>query len=74
MSCIVLVLENPYWSRTEEGGRKAGHYEIKNVPAGTYQLKAWHERLPPSVQTVTVPETGQVAVDFTMGIKNLPTP
>jgi plastocyanin len=68
MNCIVLVLENPYFAATNEKGR----YSIRNVPAGTYKLKAWHERLPSQTQEITVPETGEVKIDFTLGIANLP--
>jgi plastocyanin len=70
MSCVVLVLQNPYFAVTSE----RGVYTIRDVPPGTYKVKAWHERLPCQVQEVVVPETGQVKADFTLGIKNLPTP
>lgn len=63
MSCIILVMENPYFSATD--GRN--HYLIRDVPAGTYKLKAWHERVPAQVKEITVPETGRVRVDFTLG-------
>src|SRR4051812_46088005 len=39
MNCIVLVVENPFFAATD----KKGKYQILNVPAGTYKLKAWHE-------------------------------
>ena len=68
MSCIVLVLENPFFAVSNA----RGEYAITNVPAGTYQLKAWHERLPAQVRTITVPETGAVKADFTLGITGLP--
>ena len=68
MHCIVLVLENPYFASADARGR----YVIQNVPAGTYQLKAWHERLPPQLKEITVPENGEVKVDFTLGMNNLP--
>jgi len=68
MHCVVLVLENPYYAATDDHG----HYLIPQVPAGTYRLKAWHERLPSQVQEITVPETGEVKTDFVLGIKNLP--
>jgi plastocyanin len=68
MHCIVLVLQNSYFAAADKNGR----YAITNVPPGTYKLKAWHERLPPLVKDVTVPENGEVKVDFTLGINNLP--
>jgi plastocyanin len=68
MSCVVLVLENPWFAAADQNGK----YKIENVPAGTYKLKAWHERVPASVQEVVVPAEGEVKVDFTLGIKGLP--
>lgn len=63
MNCVVLVLENPFFATTDEKGR----YSITGVPAGAYQLKAWHERLPCQRQSITVPEAGEARVDFTLG-------
>jgi plastocyanin len=68
MHCIVLVLDNPYFAVADAHG----HYAIRNVPPGTYRLKAWHERLPPQTREITVPETGEVKADFVLGITNLP--
>jgi hypothetical protein len=68
MNCIILVLENPYFAAADERGR----YTITGVPAGTYQLKAWHERLPSQSREIIVAETGDVRADFTLGIVNLP--
>ena len=70
MNCIVLVLENPYFASTDKKGR----FSIPNVPAGTYKLKAWHERLPSLAKEIIVPEKGEVKMDFTLGIINLPKP
>ena len=68
MSCVVLVMENPYFASTDTKGR----YKIPNVPAGTYRLKAWYERLPAEIKEITVPESGEVEMDFTLTVKNLP--
>jgi plastocyanin len=70
MSCVILVLENPFFASAD----KKGSYSITNVPPGTYKLKAWHERLPTQSKEVTVPQQGEVKVDFVMGIVNLPKP
>jgi plastocyanin len=68
MNCIVLVLENPFFAATD----KSGNFTITNVPAGTYPLKAWHERLPSQVKNVTVTDTGEVTVEFVLGVAGLP--
>jgi plastocyanin len=68
MHCVVLVLENPYFASTDENG----NYKISDVPPGTYKLKAWQERLPADEQEIVVPTNGEVRVDFTLTIKNLP--
>jgi plastocyanin len=68
MSCIVLVVQNPYFAVSDERGA----YTITNVPPGAYRLKAWHERLPSQVREITVPESGGVKADFTLGITGLP--
>ena len=68
MSCVVLVVPNRHFAITN--GK--GVYTIADVPAGTYILKAWHERMPPRSKQITVPATGELKVDFTLGITDLP--
>ncbi len=68
MNCIILVLENPFFAQTDSRGR----YTISDVPAGTYQLKVWHERMPPQTKEITVTESGTVTADMVMGITGLP--
>ena len=68
MNCIILVLPTSHFAAADEKGR----YTITNVPAGAYKLKAWHKRLPSQVKEVVVSEGGEVKIDFTLGITNLP--
>jgi plastocyanin len=68
MHCVILVLENPYFASTDNQGR----YKIVNVPAGTYKLRAWEERMPGQFKEITVPADGEAKVDFTLGITGLP--
>ena len=68
MSCVVLVLENPCFSLTDAGN----HYLISNIPPGTYQLTAWHERLPDKVIPITIKGDENIKLDIRMGIDNLP--
>ncbi len=50
MEGYVVTLETPYFAVTD----KAGDFKIENVPAGTYTLKVWHEKLKAGSQQVTV--------------------
>ena len=60
MEAYVLVLQNPYFAVSD----KNGSYVIKNVPAGKYTLKIWHEKLKGYNVAVTVPEKGELIQDF----------
>ena len=68
MHCIVLVLPSVYFASADAKGR----FVIKDVPAGTYKLRAWHERLPGQTKEVVVPADGEVRVDFALGLGELP--
>jgi outer membrane lipoprotein-sorting protein len=57
---FIIVLQNPYFDLTD----KSGNFEIKDVPAGTYKLMAWHEKLQPVSQQVTVEPGKTVTVEF----------
>ncbi len=39
MSAFIMVVDTPYFAKTNAKGQ----FEIKNVPAGTYDMEAWHE-------------------------------
>jgi plastocyanin len=68
MHGIILVLPSPYFAKVNARQR----YRIEAIPAGTYQLRGWHERLPHQDRTVTVPKSGEVRVDFDLGLADLP--
>lgn len=70
MSCIVLVVPSRFVARADERGRWA----IDGIPAGTYRLKAWHERIPARVIDITVPADGEAKADFVLGFGNPPKP
>ncbi len=63
MEAYVFVTQNPYYASTG----KEGLYEIKNVPAGKYNLIAWNEDYDIVEQEVVVPEEGTVKADFQFG-------
>ena len=57
MAGFVVLNKNPYFAVTKEDGT----FTIKDVPAGTYTIEAWHEKLGTKTQQVTVTE-GKPAV------------
>lgn len=68
MHCIILVVPNMFFAVVDEKGR----YSIQKVPAGTYKVKVWHERIPSQTKEVIVPESGEVKIDFAPGFGELP--
>ncbi len=62
MSAFILVLETPHFAITGEDGT----YRISGIPAGSYKVKTWHEKLKPAVNTVEIPETGDVTLDLSL--------
>lgn len=68
MSCIILVLDTPWFTLAGKNGR----YSLEDVPPGSYQLVAWHDRLPKHEEAITVPEGGDLKVNITMGMRSLP--
>ena len=60
MSAHIGVLSHPYYGVSGDEGT----FEIKDLPAGTYTIEAWHEKYGTQTQSVTV--TDQPAnVEFT---------
>ncbi|MBA3585804.1 MAG: carboxypeptidase regulatory-like domain-containing protein, partial [Gemmatimonadetes bacterium] len=55
------ILDHPYYAVTSDGGT----FELKNLPAGTYTVEAWHEKMPPQTQTVKVGEKEAKVISFT---------
>jgi plastocyanin len=64
MHCVILVVPNAFFAKADDKGR----FVIRDLPAGTYRLRAWHERLPAQTRDVVVPADGEVKVDFALGV------
>ncbi|HTY36361.1 MAG TPA: carboxypeptidase regulatory-like domain-containing protein [Bacteroidota bacterium] len=60
MTAFVVVLDNPYFVQPDDDGS----FRIDNVPAGTYTIKVWHERMTSPEQKVTVSPGGSAKVNF----------
>lgn len=61
MKGYIAVLKHPYFAVTD----KAGHFEIKNLPPGTYSITAWQEKLGTQTQKVTIAPQKAATLDFT---------
>jgi plastocyanin len=62
MSAFILVRDNPFWTRPDRNGA----FVIADVPAGTWVVKAWHERSGETAETAIVPEDGEVDLPVTL--------
>jgi len=60
MNSYVAVMSHPYFAVTGTDGT----FKIDNVPDGSYEIEAWHEKLPAMTGTATV-SGGTATVDFT---------
>lgn len=56
----LVATENPYFAVTD----KSGSFKLDNVPAGSYTVEVWHEKLGKSTQKVTVKAKEDAKVNF----------
>jgi hypothetical protein len=64
MSAYVVVTDHPYHAVTD----LYGEYEIRDIPPGTYRLKAWHESLGAMEKEIEVKAGGVSSVEFTLSL------
>ena len=62
MGAWIAVLTHPYFDVTETDGK----FTISDLPAGTYEIEIWHEKLGTQTQKVTVGASDTKTLDFTM--------
>jgi plastocyanin len=68
MKAYVGVMDHPYFATSGDNGQ----FEIGNLPPGTYELEAWHEKYGTQTASVTVgpDETKDVVFNFSPGTAN----
>jgi plastocyanin len=62
MEAFVVASPTPYFAKTGADGK----FKIEGVPAGSYTLQIWHEKLKAESAPVTVPAEGAATVAFTL--------
>jgi plastocyanin len=60
MQSFCTVFNHPFFAVTAPDGT----FTIEGLPAGEYEIEAWHERLPTQRATVTVEASGKTVADF----------
>lgn len=76
MLAYILVMRNPYFAVTDADGRfeipdtryleAYGLPKIDDLPAGTYIIKTWHEKLKTESEKASVPDSGVVTVQLNL--------
>lgn len=62
MGGYIGISNHPFFNVTDIEGK----FEIRNLPAGTYDVKAWHEKLGTQTQAVTVEDGKTHTLNFTL--------
>jgi plastocyanin len=67
MSAAIVVLSNVFWMRPQEGGA----FNFSSVPAGSYELVAWHRSAGFFRRHITVTEGGSIDENFVIPVKEV---
>jgi len=66
MGAFVQVMSHPFYAVTGADGK----FKIDGLPAGTYEVEAWHEKLKTKVATVTISGDETKTADFSFSPPN----
>ena len=64
MSAIVMVFDHRYFAIPTADGT----FELDSLPAGTWRLNAWHERIGSTSTSLQVVAGGTTRVEFTLPV------
>jgi plastocyanin len=65
MNAAILVVQSAWYTRPG----KDGNFSFSGIPAGTYQIAAWHKSAGFFKRRIALPDTGSIMVDFTIPIR-----
>jgi len=60
MGAWIAVMTHPFFDVTAKDGK----FEIRDLPAGSYEIEAWHEKMDARVESVTLADGEAGSVDF----------
>ncbi len=60
MAAYVGVMDHPFFAVSDD----QGNFTIKDLPAGDYEIEAWHEKYGATTMKVSVAATGSKTADF----------
>jgi hypothetical protein len=60
MSAAIVVTASPYHAVTDQHGR----FAVERLPAGDYEIEAWHEKLGSRKRRFVVSENAQTSIDI----------
>ncbi|MBI3765093.1 MAG: carboxypeptidase regulatory-like domain-containing protein [Ignavibacteriales bacterium] len=63
MGAWIGVFDHPFYAVSDD----KGNFTIKNLPAGEYEIEAWHEKYGSQSMKVTVGASDTKTADFTFG-------
>ncbi len=61
MQAYIAVMTHPYFDVTETDGK----FQLSDLPAGAYEIEAWHEKLGTQIQSVTIGAADSKQISFT---------
>ena len=65
MASYACVVDNPFYAVSDD----KGSFTIKNLPAGEYEIEAWHEKYGTQTMKVTVGASDTKTADFKFEVK-----
>ncbi len=65
MSAAIIVTDSPYFAVSDE----KGEFHFDSIPAGTYEIEIWHERLGRQAQRILVHDSGTTDVDVVFALE-----